>query len=359
MARIELEPEDKRRLQEVFADTFDRYQLEETVSRLFKKLANSINFSAPLTRVVFDVVEKSNAYGVLDQIFVDLVAQVPFRPDLLEVQMVLATREGWDASLTHGMNRDSLERLLGKGNAFVNAQALGSLMARVPRQVCQVKTPGNNGTGFLIGPDLVLTNSHVIGTSAEIAVRFDYFGENQGGEWIEIDRDWTIVRSPSSSADETEPFGQPDAKELDYAVLKLSKAPGKDSGEAGERKWVDLSEAPPYPEKLDAAVIVGFPAADDDDAKQMPLSVSFGARAFDAMNANQTRVAYKVDTKPGSSGSPVFSSKLRPVVLHHSGGADKKGADPQTGFGENNRGIPLKTIFESFPEDLRKLLKKP
>src|SRR5207237_3874432 len=54
-------------------------------------------------------------------------------------------------------------------------------LAELEPMVCKVEVPGNVGTGFLVGPDLVLTNHHVVlpiinktVSLQQVFVRFDY-----------------------------------------------------------------------------------------------------------------------------------------------------------------------------------------
>jgi hypothetical protein len=72
--------------------------------------------------------------------------------------------------------------------------------------------------------------------------------------------------------------------------------------------------------------------------------------AFDvvlAVNENRSRVRYSVITEPGSSGSPCFDPDWNLVALHHAG--DPRDVEPA----EYNEGIPIDTIRESLPVEIR------
>lgn len=53
-----------------------------------------------------------------------------------------------------------------------------------------------------------------------------------------------------------------------------------------------------------------------------------------SVNANRTRLTHRVNTEPGSSGSPCLTFDLKLVALHHHGDARR------------NESIPIATIAE-------------
>ena len=65
-----------------------------------------------------------------------------------------------------------------------------------------------------------------------------------------------------------------------------------------------------------------------------------------AVNANRTRLTYKVNTEGGSSGAPCFSTDWELLALHHSG-------DPNFDLDHKpqyNEGIPLEAILNLLTE---------
>src|SRR5262249_36255187 len=50
-----------------------------------------------------------------------------------------------------------------------------------------------------------------------------------------------------------------------------------------------------------------------------PMELALGANALIGPNGNGTRVRYRTNTEPGSSGSPVFDLDWNLVALHHAG----------------------------------------
>ena len=65
-----------------------------------------------------------------------------------------------------------------------------------------------------------------------------------------------------------------------------------------------------------------------------PLKLALDTQAVLGLNANGTRVRYRTNTQPGSSGSPCFNSQWELVALHHSG------------IVRFNEGIPLARILD-------------
>ena len=124
-------------------------------------------------------------------------------------------------------------------------------MALVEGRVCRVEIGGNAaGTGFLVGPDAVLTNYHVLesvlkGTSPpdKVTCRFDYkvLADGSRVEGVAVGlhpTDWKLDFSPFSAAEKT---GTPDTpppspEELDYAFVRLRTRLGDVTG--GPQGWV-------------------------------------------------------------------------------------------------------------------------
>lgn len=154
---------------------------------------------------------------------------------------------------------------------------------------------GAFGTGSLIGPDLVLTNHHVLydwdhggGPATAVEAWFGYeVGTSAEAATVDCDaatiagdrgQDWAVVRvSPASTP---VPAGTP--------VLSLRGAPA--------------------PRKDDYVFIIQHP---DGGPKMIGLSHNLIRHVDDNV------VQYWTDTKSGSSGSPVFNTRWQVVALHH------------------------------------------
>ena len=246
-------------------------------------------------------------------------------------------------------------------------------MARIEGQVCRIEVysglPPQYGTGFLLGPSVVMTNYHVVEsvikkevTPDKVGLRFDYKaladGVHVGKSTVyELAHDfpedqWLLAHSPYSSVDETGGPGDPSQTELDYALLRVKGAPGNDPvGGPGlqlekpqARGWIAMPARAHDFEKYPSIYIVQHP-------EDGPLKVAFDTQSVLGLNGNRTRVRYTTTTAHGSSGSPCFDGNWNLVALHHSG--DPK--FPKLRRAEYNQGIPLAAIL-ALLGDKRRLL---
>ncbi|MEM8671178.1 MAG: serine protease [Planctomycetota bacterium] len=228
----------------------------------------------------------------------------------------------------------SLEGIVSR-DPFLRMSELKTWCDRAERRVCRVRI-GNtedddNGTGFLIDNDLVLTCFHVvekaINEPEKIFVHFDGTKELMG-----LADGWTIPHSQYSDADEIGGMGEPSQDELDFAVLKLAESVGT------ARSFFRVNEYR-EPREGEPIVISGHPGP---GAPLQELMFSMAAPGFEQLNANGTRMIYKTSTENGSSGSPVFDRRFRLIGLHQNGGEKGTG-----GRFKNNRGIPLNKILSA------------
>jgi Trypsin-like peptidase domain/Effector-associated domain 1 len=231
-------------------------------------------------------------------------------------------------------------------------QRLGEIEGRV----CRIEYPNNvaRGTGFLVGPNAVLTNYHVIEAiercdypPSTVRLRFDYKVLDDGvavqrGLVFALERDWLYDASPYSVEDGKVDPADPTPEELDYAILRVKGEPGNQplGGKTGEsdpkaiqRGWIDAAGTAHDFLAQRALYIVQHPDGS-------PMQVAIDSNAVIGTNGNGTRVRYTTTTQPGSSGSPCFGPDWSWVALHHSG-------DPKYVLGQMpqfNQGVPLAAI---------------
>ena len=67
------------------------------------------------------------------------------------------------------------------------------------------------------------------------------------------------------------------------------------------------------------------------------MKLAMDTQAVIGRNSNGTRIKYRTNTEPGSSGSPCFTMDWDIVALHHYG-------DPQWQAPLFNQGVPIQLI---------------
>jgi hypothetical protein len=178
------------------------------------------------------------------------------------------------------------------------------------RAVGRVEHQGRKiGTAFLVAPDVVLTNAHVvqdIPVLAQGGVRF-HVGLQAEAQWRYFAEQ--VVHSPTEA--------------LDFALVRLN-APIIGTP-------VTLSTEMAYPEQ--PANILQHP---EGVGGLMQVALRYNA----IVHVDPTRLYYVTDTDGGSSGSPVFNDEWRVIALHRAGLVD----DAQRPVKHANQGVPLTVI---------------
>jgi hypothetical protein len=189
------------------------------------------------------------------------------------------------------------------------------------------------GTGFLIGPDLLLTAAHVIEARRwppnplpEAWAHFDYAydasrpsSQAETGIRIRVE-DFVTASLPTAAevagtdADWNAPRGN-----LDFALLRLGE-PVPVASDGGHRGAYHLDATDYNFAGSPLLFIVQHPLGEDQ-------KVTF-LRGHTERNTNRTRIRYGGITLQGSSGSPVVDIRGRLVALHHYGGRGVNQAVP-------------------------------
>jgi V8-like Glu-specific endopeptidase len=363
---MQLTPRQLNEFSVILQDAFDLFRFDEMLLYRLGIKRENIALGGNFAQIVFGVLAEYQRRHTTTNLVLASREANPDNPDLISFahQFGLAPRPLVRRGnvLVPVENSRELEREIKKTNHSVNVAKWRARMGQVESQVCRIEIDDGGvmsyGTGFLVGPDAVLTNYHVVEDlikkkvePEKVLLRFDYKKSEDGTTinsgtvyHLESGEDWLIDSSEPSPVDDlVDPQGQlPQEEQLDYALLRVQDAPGKGKigGEGGApssspRRWVDMRHKP-YDFIADTPLyIMQHPAGE-------PLKLAIDTDAVIGANENGTRVRYRTNTERGSSGSPCFNSEWELVALHHSGDPNySKYYKPQY-----NEGIPTSAIFD-------------
>ena len=164
---------------------------------------------------------------------------------------------------------DALEKAIAGQLPLFDPADFRASMVHVENRVCQLQVDGiDDGTAFLIGPDKVMTNYHVIRRalgkpSPLIVASFDFSAQRSSARQVQSAADWLIDKSPFADVD-IKPVAGKEAgpNELDYAIIRLAERIGDDppNPAASEpRGWIRLDLASPEPAAGDLMLIMQHP----------------------------------------------------------------------------------------------------
>lgn len=316
---------------------------------------DSIAAAAPLPRMVTEVIKWAEGEGKTGSLIEAAYVAVPGNPRL---RSFYGTYTG---SAQRQVTRDALEKITSSAVLFKEPGGWRDRMARMENCVgCIVVNGARKGSGFLVAPGVVMTNHHVVhGAQWEtIQVEFDYRAAADGSlipsRYYRVSGP-PIALSPSHEVDHRHPkppAPPPDDSALDYALLAVDGKPEEAAMPDGRPRGVIP------PPKADPLLIPGMPLLILQHPKQParyletpdlhPLRFAFDV--VTEVNENASRVRYKVNTEPGSSGSPCYDPDWNLVALHHSG--DPRKIVPA----EYNEGIPIATIRRTLADGIRERL---
>ncbi|WP_439402651.1 trypsin-like serine peptidase [Bradyrhizobium sp. DASA03068] len=240
---------------------------------------------------------------------------------------------------------------------------------RVQRTVCAIAlgdpVNGLRGTGFLIGPDLVLTNFHVIrefleitGEGEEQSIRakdgcneifcfFDYLSAPRprvppddarphSSTMVKALRNGWLIRARNRLDNEgIFPYATQAHKRFDYAIIKLEreigKAPSRRSG-GSMRGWLNLDSGVSFLDDVGSRIVV---LQHPEGAEQL-----WDVGVYDKVDPSQTRIWYTVNTERGASGGPAVDRRGRLYALHNARVTNEDGSSTM------NQGVRIDLIFE-------------
>lgn len=189
------------------------------------------------------------------------------------------------------------------------------------RSVCRLSM--GPGTGFLISPNLIMTNNHIlpnIEAARNCIARFNFqlaLGfVAEPVEEFQLEPDGFFLTNPQH----------------DFTVCMVKGDPGK--------KWGHLALRRASPQVGSAAFLIQHPSGGHK-------KISLGDNEIKAIVDLDTRLHYLTDTMPGSSGSPILDDSMMLIGLHR---ASKLTADLSGYF--CNEGVNINTIIDNLPQEV-------
>lgn len=197
-----------------------------------------------------------------------------------------------------------LERIL-QGNDLTDISYLaqGTLCAR---SVCRIEIRNERGlvgygTGFLVGPGVIMTNHHVLPTPRYLThsrAQFRYERDLHGAELPPVEFALRLIPEPIMY------------KDLDIALVAVE--PRSTDGELLDQYgWLKLSGEPGKAFIGEYLTIIQHP---NGERKQICVRENKLLKYAE----NGPHIWYQTDTVAGTSGAPVFNNSWNVVALHHS-----------------------------------------
>lgn len=223
----------------------------------------------------------------------------------------------------------TIQSIVDPDQLFLHPIQSASAMMQVSRRVCMVRAGENaQGTGFLVGPQTVLTCWHVIRGSlevdgtpkpdsgAEITLTFDDVrgrtDARTNPETYMAAEDWLLASSECHPKEIPTDLDTPapgltnlaDAEgKLDFALIRVNGSPGR------ERGYYKIGSQEPSEGEF---FVFQHP-------NHMQMRYQSDAEHGFEDSDHPWRYAHKVNTRRGASGGLCLDSKMRVVGLHQSG----------------------------------------
>ena len=177
----------------------------------------------------------------------------------------------------------------------------GSQVANCVGRIVQRETREPLATGFMVSPNLLMTNNHVLPDAMEAercAVQFDYLVYHSGKP-IEINE---FRLQP-------ERFFMTGGEDFDYTLVAVESmnSKGQDLTSFGQISLIEDTGKATKGERLN---IIHHPQG-------KPQQATFRKNLMITHDESLIRIFYMTDTQSGSSGSPMLNDQWELVALHY------------------------------------------
>jgi hypothetical protein len=334
---------------DAFFDAFSPQEFDDLLAGLDDRIGNYVSDMRPPKVVIGEVIAAYSRRNEEDRL---IAAAVALRPG--DESLARLARRPTDPLL----DTARFERLIVETNSFLDINAWLNAAASRQACVCRIELERLDGTrsfgtGFLVGPDLVMTAFHVLhpvvlaesseasdaaslAKASSVVCRFDYAvlpaGMTHAGAEFALADDWRVAlgRTPSDGLPAT-------IDRLDYAIVRLARPAGElpvvgaGPWSRPRRGWIALPTSGirhPF-QRQSPLFMIQHPKAG-------PIKLALETNAIHALDPNRVWVRYRTNSESGSSGSPCFDQNWNLIALHHS-----SDTGPEPAY---NEGIPIDTI---------------
>ena len=232
----------------------------------------------------------------------------PADPVKLVSQIVHRARSG------AGVDFDVYEALINENDLVETNYLERGMMAS--RTVCRINVAalagdGSDwGTGFLIGPRLLLTNAHVLGTPQDAQRATVEFG-------YELDHEGRLRRTTRFRLTPQDGWISSPKNKLDYTIVAIAERSEDGGTSLSDFGFLRLD---PRVGKVDLGNYVTIIQHPGSSTKRISLRENKIVKYGDDTDPDRDNFLwYSSDTAAGSSGAPVATDAWQVVCLHHAG----------------------------------------
>ncbi len=339
--------------QQALLSAFTRDSLTQMLSTELNKQFEQLVKDTDFDYQVFQLIDRANREGWAYKLLLVAASYNPGNPDLQAYAASLNL-----AAVGTPPTTSALESLIQKNNSYLDAALFRTRQGWVETAVCRIKIDGTPaGTGFLVGPGTVLTNYHVLpqvisGAVAScrrhLPVRLQAAPGRPAGQPGHRGRPRRrrhvadrrhAAHGPGAGRRVQDGAPRPRRTRLRPAAARAGdRHRGAGRGDARHRQEQRRPAA--RLARLYDRLQFSRPTARSGSCsipRPCRSSWRWPPNAVEQLNQNKTRVTYRTNTEPGSSGSPVFDQNWNLVALHHMG-------DPDWSTLTHNEGIPVASI---------------